>query len=497
MSNEEDTPSVVSVSEDQREVEKETFEVRKRPSPTSTTMNDILESLLGLPPTSRSPSPGPLSLGSSAAFSPGRSRPFLPLPGGQHQRQSWGDIRANVSESASDPGNAIFTKEMLNRRRKSDGENSAGERGSKRHGEHKSKRHGETSHSGREETTKKEHFSQLADTLVKCRYSKCGKTATIPDAKKTFKTCHNCSHVYCSRECRRAHWERHRRICLHSRVGALCRQVLTTAKDDPKALHHLSMLARRGYLTHGRGAVKIFFSSPELAEKFVARGFDELGEPAYVKWCDLLPVEMGADLFAELMKICKSYNPDTRLVLYVAVCVVSEVPTTGAVKWERQMVSRCCKIGLDKSLVPPKEDKQVPPPLPPRKSSSDCVKITREMENPETLILTSLPGIAGKVPDQKVREISFVNIQRELKQRGVSLRRQFPEVYKKLCSYVEGTSDHFTPVTIYPRDAVSGKTFMCIIMPDSEPEKLELVPKDSTRVQTVDVSVERTSNVEK
>lgn len=93
----EDTPSVVSVSEDQREVEKETFEVRKRPSPTSTTMNDILESLLGLPPTSRSPSPGPLSLGSSAAFSPGRSRPFLPLPGGQHQRQSWGDIRANVS----------------------------------------------------------------------------------------------------------------------------------------------------------------------------------------------------------------------------------------------------------------------------------------------------------------------------------------------------------------------------------------------------------------
>lgn len=331
---------------------------------------------------------------------------------------------------------------------------------------------------------------QFTEAVVKCRYSKCGKTATVLEAKRTFKTCHNCSHVYCSRECRRAHWERHRRTCLHSRVGALCRQVLATAKEDANTLHHLSLLARRGYLTHGRGAVKAFFSSPELAEKFVSRGFNELGEPAYVRWSDLLPTEMGADLYAELMKLCKSYNPDTRFVLYVAVCVVSEVPTTGAVKWERQLVSRCCKIRLDKSLVPPKVEKNNPPPLPPRRSSSECVNITREMENPETLILTSLPGIADQIPEQRVREISFTNIQRELRQRGVSLRRQFPDIYKKLCSYVEGTTERFTPVTIYPRDAVSGKSFMCIIMPDSEPEKLQLVPKDSTRVQTIDISIE-------
>lgn len=348
--------------------------------------------------------------------------------------------------------------------------------------------------STRRELQQQQRQQMLTEPIVKCRYSKCGKTATVLEAKRTFKTCHNCSHVYCSRECRRAHWERHRRTCLHSRVGAMCRQVLATAKDDASSLHQLSMLARRGYLTHGRGAVKTFFSSPELAEKFVTRGFGELGEPAYVKWSDLLPTEMGTDLYAELMKLCKSYNPDTRFVLYVAVCVVSEVPTTGAVKWERQLVSRCCKIRLDKSLVPAKTEKtNNPPPLPPRRSSSECVNITRDMENPETLILTSLPGIAGKIADQKVREISFTNIQRELRQRGVSLRRQFPEVYKKLLCYVEGTTERFTPVTIYPRDAASGKSFMCIIMPDSEPEKLELVPKDSTRVQTVDVGVDRSA----
>lgn len=381
----------------------------------------------------------------------------------------------------------------MSRRRKSDG--SSGVSGDvglvRQNSEHRIKKSQNNDTERGETNVSKEHHAHMSETLVKCRYSKCGKTASIMEAKRTFKTCHNCSHVYCSRECRRAHWERHRRTCLHSRVGALCRQVLAAAKEDGKTLHHLSTLARRGYLTHGRGAVKIFFSSPELAEKFVARGFDELGEPAYVKWSDLLPAEMGADLFAELMKICKSYNPDTRLVLYVAVCVVSEVPTTGAVKWERQLVSRCCKITLDKSLLPAKEDKQKPPPLPPRQTSSDCVRITREMDNPDTLILTSLPGITGKIPERKIREISFVNIQRELKQRGVSLRRQFPEVYKKLCSYVEGTSEHFTPVTIYPRDVISGKTFMCIIMPGSEPEKLQLVPKDSTKVKTIDVSIER------
>jgi hypothetical protein len=31
---------------------------------------------------------------------------------------------------------------------------------------------------------------------------------------------------------------------------------------------------------------------------------------------------------------------------------------------------------------------------------------------------------------------------------------------------------------------------MCIIMPDAEPEKLELLPRDSSRVQTIDISLE-------
>lgn len=316
-------------------------------------------------------------------------------------------------------------------------------------------------------------FEVEGNGLVRCRYSKCGNTSNVTDARKTFKTCHNCAHVYCSKECRRAHWEKHRKTCLHSRVGALCRRVLSTVKEDSETLHHISLLARRGFLARGRGAVKSFFSSPELAEKFVTNGLLDIGEPTYIRWADLLPSEMGPELYKELLRLCKSYNPDTRLILYVAVCVVSEVPTSGAVKWERQLVSRCAKLRLSKPLITPKQP---------------AMNITRESEDPETLILTSLPGVSQG--NQKARQISFTNIQRHLRQRGVSLRKQFPEVYQRLCAYVEGSSEKFTPVTIYPKDSTTGKTFMCVIMPDAEPEKLELLPTDSTRVQTIDISKE-------
>lgn len=327
-----------------------------------------------------------------------------------------------------------------------------------------------------------------AEKIIRCRNNKCSNSATLAEARKTYKSCHNCTCLYCSRECRRAHWQRHRRTCLHSRAGSLCKQVLSSAKEDPITLKHISALAKRGYAFHGRGAVRCFFSSPEAAEKFIANGFVDLGEPTYVRWSDLLAREMGAELYAEVIRLCKSYNPDTRLVLYVAVCVVSEVPTSGAVKWERQLVSRCAKIHLDSANRHHTSSSSASPQG--RQQSTSPCNITREMESPEMLVLTSLPGNNGQNTPRKIREISFTNIQRQLKLRGVSLRRHFPQVYRKLRAYVDGTVDKFAPVTIYPRDQASGKSFMCIIMLGVEPERLQLLPTDSSRVRTVDISVE-------
>ena len=331
----------------------------------------------------------------------------------------------------------------------------------------------------------------LAEKLVRCRNNKCNNATTVAEARRVYKSCHNCTCLYCSRECRRAHWLRHRRTCLHSRAGTLCRQVLSSAKEDPSTLKHISALAQRGYASHGRGAVKCFFTSPEVAEQFVSNGFVDLGEPTYVRWSDLLPSEMGGELYAEVMRLCKSYNPETRLVLYVAVCVVSEVPSSGAVRWERQLVSRCGKIRLDSSCRQPTIITSVTASPQARQQTASPCNITREMDSPETLVLTSMPGSDGQNTPRSAREIGFTNIQRQLRLRGVSLRRHFPQVYTKLCSYVDGTVDKFAPVTIYPRDQVSGKSFMCIIMLDAEPERLQLLPTDSSRVRTVDISVEQ------
>ncbi|XP_066993460.2 uncharacterized protein [Anabrus simplex] len=468
--------------------------LRTRPSPGSTTLEDVLDSLLGLPPASRSPSPGPGSVSSpNRAQMPPPPPPPPPLPPRSHTRRSCGDLRPDLAGSVSDGEKPIlvepppyYVADTL--RRRSEGSDPGPRGRNRRVSFDVAAAAGMTQQQQQQQLQHQQPMDSGGnETVVRCRYSKCGRVASMVEARRTFKTCHNCEHVYCSRECRRAHWERHRKTCLHSRVGALCRQVLSAAKEDPETLRHLSMLARRGYLAQGRGAVKSFFSSPELAERFVARGFMDLGEPAYVRWADLLPGEMGAELYSELLRLCKSYNPDSRFVLYVAVCVVSEVPTSGAVKWERQLVSRCAKLRLCRSLTA--LPVQPPPPPVPQRRSSPC-NITRDMENPETLILTSLPGCHGQMPPHRAREISFTNIQRHLRQRGVSLRRHFPDVYKRLCAYVEGSTERFTPVTIYPRDAVTGKCFMCIIMPDAEPEKLELVPRDSSRVQTIDISLE-------
>lgn len=321
------------------------------------------------------------------------------------------------------------------------------------------------------------------EAFVKCKYPKCISRAPLADAKRHYKTCHNCTTMYCSRECRRAHWEKHRKVCLHSRASSLCRQIISTAKEDADALHQISTIAHRGYLAQGRGVVKIFFTSPESAEKFTTHGYQHLTEPEFVKWTSLQPNEMGVELYTEVVKLCKSYNPETRVILYVAVCIISEVPTKGAVKWERQMVSRCAKLRLSKTVTVVIQEQNRRQRL--RRDSKSTP------EDRETLILTSKLLVAGEknaATAHKFREICFQNILLEMERRGVNLKKHFPEVYSRLGAYVDGTSERFIPMTIYPRDASSGRSFMCIIMPDSEVESSS--PVDG-KVIIVDVGVDR------
>ncbi|KAM8715370.1 hypothetical protein ACLKA7_002428 [Drosophila subpalustris] len=317
---------------------------------------------------------------------------------------------------------------------------------------------------------------------IRCRNTKCEASATPADAKKLYKSCHNCTHLYCSRECRRAHWEKHRKACLHSRASNLCRQVLATCKDDVDSQRHLSLLARKGSLSQGRGVVRVLFRSAEAAEGFIKHGFQCMGEASYVRWPDLMPAEMGLELYSELLKLSTEYKPESKMLIYVAICVVSEAPGMGQapVRWERQLVSRCAKLKLCKSVLAELELQQ--------QALQQPLAVMAVPERTEILILTFNPGLRT-VPGN--RELILSNILDILSRRGVLLRKHYPEIFQRLQTYTEGQTDKFNPVTLHPRDSQTGQSFVCIIMPvhtDSEFIKLpSAADGGGNRVTTIDV----------
>ena len=291
-----------------------------------------------------------------------------------------------------------------------------------------------------------------SEIIVKCRNKKCRKAVTLDEARKTYKTCHNCYTYYCSRDCRREHWTRHKRSCLYSRISSTCKRVARLAHDSPELCAEYTRIARAGYLSRGRGCVLLTFACVAEADRFIAGGGAASAAPAYASIGDLRTVEtMGEHLF-RLTDMCRSYNPELKYVLDVAIVAGGgdAQSARAAPKRECRVVQLCYKLRL--STAPP-------PQLPTSGPDAD------------TLILTAVPGseFSENLSGRKAREICFVNIQRKLRQRGVSLRHQHPEVYARLCAYV-ADNEHFTPIAIFPMDTTTGRKFMCLIMPDAEPE---------------------------
>ena len=69
---------------------------------------------------------------------------------------------------------------------------------------------------------------------------------------------------------------------------------------------------------------------------------------------------------------------------------------------------------------------------------------------------------------ERARHLCMISTLTRLQERGVCLREKFPVVYAKLAAYAE-TGREFSPVTLFPRDGDTGRTFMCLIIPNAEP----------------------------
>ena len=81
-----------------------------------------------------------------------------------------------------------------------------------------------------------------------------------------------------------------------------------------------------------------------------------------------------------------------------------------------------------------------------------------------------------------MRQVFFAKLQVELRERGIEIEEHYPELYNKLCDYISSEGDPekiiaFTPVCLFMRHRYSEQLFMCVITPESEPDRSWLLDR--------------------
>ncbi|XP_070690609.1 apical junction component 1 homolog [Pempheris klunzingeri] len=304
-----------------------------------------------------------------------------------------------------------------------------------------------------------DHSTDEDDTMV-CANKKCKRTESMFNACLYFKSCHSCYTFYCSRNCRRDDWEIHKETCLYGRVNSVCRHTLKFCRENSEIHKAFSRVAKAGYLSRGRGVLFLGFANPETADNFLQVGLESLlMSPTYLSLRELDGFKDNLGEYCKELQLAgNEYDPNECFLLNVSVAVGELVPNRPSPRVQAPTVRKYAKVSLA--------------------SSSPDKKVLKKDSEMETLILTPPPG----TPDidregeegRKAREVCFVNIQRELRTRGVFLRHEYPKIYNQLCEFVE-SNKRFTPTTIYPIDKRTGKQFMCMIMAASEPRTLDWV----------------------
>ena len=361
-----------------------------------------------------------------------------------------------------------------------------------------------------------------------CRNPSCNR---VGDTEVNLvKSCHNCGTVYCSRVCRRSHWEKHKKLCQKIRANNATKEIIAMVRDREISLDAASAVGRRGALGLGRGVVKMFFPDIPSSESFIEGNYTP--SMHYHTAQNLMPNEMCPDVYRQLIEMCRLYNSDHKFILYVSICVNNEV-TTGPSKCRRENVSRAAKIKLFDPLkrvitnkLPTttfKDDIKDSIPRPPKESgmrlltfapdtkdgsgninrqktpTAPSMKLpgfggydeSSEKENEdssamqETLILTPVETLNVSV--RETRQIIFQNILRHLRERNILLRTQYPDVYRKLSIYAD-VGETFPPLTIYPKDSDTGATLVCVIMPEPDQNKVRKIASESEIVRKIDIT---------
>ncbi|CAH8450179.1 unnamed protein product [Schistosoma curassoni] len=309
---------------------------------------------------------------------------------------------------------------------------------------------------------------------ISCGKSTCStKPLPVPQANK-WCACANCFTLYCSNKCREeceSNPSDHPSTCSFSRAKRVCCRLLRNLA--PGQITGLTALAKTGMARLGRGGILLSFSLIKHAETFLQRSLEhsfvneELDdtsiEKAHHQWERFHQPSPGGlmapptyltlneleELDSSIANPCKSYNPSSSMVLIVVVCAY-------------ELIAR--KDGRPVHLF--KQSLILPFPSHSNlrnKSEVITLQNTQHIENPE---ISHVNVTTIKMDKQAIaaREAYMLRLQRMLRERGVSLRHHYPEIYTRIANFVE-TGIPFSSIRITFDDFLLQKQVNCIIQP--------------------------------
>ena len=294
-------------------------------------------------------------------------------------------------------------------------------------------------------------------TVLKCSNPRCGRDEILHGAEKTsYTSCPACFTYYCSRACRRIHWSEHKKVCFFGRINSYIRSFIYLCHKKETLKFQLSKTAIGGFQKRGRGSVMVTFATAQSARKFMTTGCSFFpSPPTYSSLVDLQAEGVISKHKVALTQHVKDYNPQEEFVLNIAIIAgkMESFPETPVPRRKVNTVLQVVKVPLSSKL----------------KESSP-----KSSGNTETMVFY-LPKCARHefVNENEARRHYCRNISKSLKQYGIRLKHDFPDVYDKLCLYVEQNIRFSEPLTVYGNRGKN--TVVCKIMPevgaDMDPEK--------------------------
>lgn len=288
-------------------------------------------------------------------------------------------------------------------------------------------------------------------TTVKCSSPRCGQEEVLfPGEKTTYTSCPACFTYYCTRNCRRSHWSEHKKVCFFGRINSYIRSFIYLCHKKEGLKFQLSKAAKEGFKKKGRGCVLVTFASAQLARKFMTTGCSFFpSPPTYSSLQDLQAEGVVSKHRVALTQNIKDYDPEEEFVLNLAIIAgkMENLPANPVPRRKVTTVLQVIKIPLSSKL---KEDVSSLP--------SDPKTETK---------LFYLPKCARHefVNENEARRHYCRNISKNLKQYGIRLKSDYPDVYEKLCLYVDQNIRFKEPLTVYGNQGK--RIVMCKIMPEA------------------------------